>query len=105
MQIQVNTDHNTDGRDRVAEHVRTFVEAAVSHHSAQITRVEVHLADENGAKAGADDKRCTMEVRVQKRPPLAVTHRASSLNEAIGGAAGKLKRSLDHELARLHEHR
>jgi ribosome-associated translation inhibitor RaiA len=105
MQIQVNTDHSTDGRERVAEYVRTVVEAAVNHHSTQITRIEVHLADENGAKAGNDDKRCTMEARVQKRPPIAVTHRANTLNEAIGGAAGKLKRSIEHELARQHEHR
>ncbi len=105
MQIRVNTDHDTDGGERVAEHVRSVVEAAVSHFSARITRVEVHLADENGAKAGQDDKRCVIEVRVAKRQPLAVSHRARTLDEAIAGAASKLKRSLDHELTRLQEHR
>ena len=103
VQIQVNTDHNTDGREQVTDYVRGVVEHAVSHFSSQITRVEVHLGDENGAKAGADDKRCMMEARVEKRHPIAVTHRAATTNEAIAGAAGKLKRALTHELERLHE--
>jgi ribosome-associated translation inhibitor RaiA len=105
MQIQVHTDHNTDGREKVADYVRGVVEGAVGHFSTHITRVEVHLGDENGAKAGSDDKRCMMEARVEKRHPIAVTHHAATLDAAIDGAAGKLKRSLAHELERLHEQR
>ena len=61
MQIQVNTDHNTDGREKVTDYVCGVVGHAVGHFSSHITRVEVHLGDENGAKAGVDDKRCMME--------------------------------------------
>jgi len=103
MQIQVNTDHNTDGGEKVRDYVRGVVEHAAAHFSGHITRVEVHLGDENGAKAGADDKRCMMEARVENRHPIAVTHRAATTNEAIAGAAGKLKRALSHQLERLHE--
>jgi len=103
MQIQVNTDHNTDGGEKVRDYVRGVVEHAAAHFSGHITRVEVHLGDENGAKAGADDKRCMMEARVENRHPIAVTHRAATTNEAIAGAAGKLKRALSHQLQRLHE--
>lgn len=63
MEIEVNTDHNTDGRETVANYVREVVAAAVSHFSDHITRVEVHLGDENGAKSGKEDKRCMMEAR------------------------------------------
>jgi ribosome-associated translation inhibitor RaiA len=114
MQIQVHTDHNTDGREKVIDYVRGVVEDAVSHFSDHITRVEVHLGDENGTKAGSDDKRwsapalaprCMMEARVEKRHPIAVTHHAATMGEAIDGAAGKLKRLLAHELERLHEQR
>ena len=52
MQIQVNTDHNIDGRQRVSEYVRGVVEHAVSHFERQVTRVEVHLSDDNGSKSG-----------------------------------------------------
>lgn len=105
MQIQVHTDHNTDGREKIVDYVRQTVEDAVSHFSSHITRVEVHLGDENGLKGGSDDKRCMMEARVEKRHPIAVTHHAATMGEAIDGAAGKLKRSLAHDLERLHEQR
>jgi ribosome-associated translation inhibitor RaiA len=105
MQIQVNTDHNTDGRERVADYVRNVVASAMSHFGSHITRIEVHLGDENGAKGGQDDKRCMMEARVEKRDPIAVTHHAATLDQAIAGAAGKLRRSLQHDLERLHERR
>ena len=105
MEIQVNTDHNTDGREKVADYVRGVVVEAVGHFSSQVTRVEVHLSDENGAKPGQDDKRCMMEARVAQRQPIAVTHHGASVDEAINGAAGKLKRSLEHDLQKQHEHR
>ena len=103
MQIQVSTDHNMNGSENVNDHVRGVVEHAASHFSSHITRVEVHLADENGAKTGVDDKRCMMEARVENRRPIAVTHHAATTNEAISGCAAKLKRALSHEFERLRE--
>jgi len=105
MQIQVNTDHNIDGRQRVSEYVRGVVEHAVSHFERQVTRVEVHLSDDNGAKSGPDDKRCVMEARLGSIEPVVVTHRGANLDEAIHGAAAKLKRSLANDIARAQAHR
>ena len=94
MQIQVNTDHNIDGRQRVGDYVRGVVEHAVSHFERQVTRVEVHLSDDNGAKSGPDDKRCVMEARVSSLAPITVTHRGANIDEAIHGAASKLKQRI-----------
>jgi len=105
MHIQVNTDHHIDGRERVVDYVRGVVEHAVSHFERQLTRVEVHLSDDNGAKSGSDDKRCVMEARLGAIEPLVVTHRGANLDEAIHGAASKLKRCLANEVARTHSHR
>jgi ribosome-associated translation inhibitor RaiA len=105
MQIQVHTDHNTDGREKVVDYVRWLLEDALSHFSSHITRIDVHLGDENGAKGGSDDKRCMMEARLHSRHPIAVTQHAATMDEAIDGAARKLKRALAHEVERLHEHR
>ena len=71
----------------------------------QITRVEVHLSDENGLKTGDDDVRCMIEARVEGRPPTAVTHRAGSVDEAVNGAAGKLTRLLGSTVDRLRDQR
>jgi hypothetical protein len=69
--------------------------------SDRITRVEVHLSDENGQNRGGRDQRCMMEARVQGRQPLAVTDQAESLEQAVAGAAGKLARLIESTLGRV----
>ncbi|MDP2270439.1 MAG: HPF/RaiA family ribosome-associated protein [Archangium sp.] len=103
MQIQINTDINIEGREALASQVKGVVESALSRFSDSITRIEVHLSDQNGAKPGQDDKRCMMEARLKGRQPSAVTHHAASLDEAVDGAAEKLKRSLESTLERVHD--
>lgn len=104
MKIQVNTDHNIHGHEAFIEQVEATVEATLGHLSEHITRVEVHLTDENAKKGGGADKRCMMEARLEKHQPVAVTEEAASLDEAVDGAAHKLKRLLDHTLGRLDAH-
>ncbi len=105
MEIYLNTDKHIDGREGLANHVRGVVEASLSHVSERITRVEVHLSDENGDKSGPDDKRCMMEARLEGRHPTAVTCHAPTVDQAIDGAVEKLLHSLTHTLGRLAETR
>ena len=63
----------------------------------------VHLGDENGSKNGSNDKRCMMEARLDGRPPIAVTHQAPTLDQAMNAAAEKLERSIDSMLGRLND--
>jgi ribosome-associated translation inhibitor RaiA len=100
MQIQVNTDHNIAGHEALAAHVNGIVEAALSRFSNQITRVEVHLSDENADKSGQRDKRCMMEARIEHRGPIAVTEHAATVDLAARGAADKLSRLLESTLHR-----
>lgn len=103
MHIQVNTDSNIEGHEEFAIRVKRVVESVLSRVSDRITRVEVHLSDQNGDKSGQDEKRCMMEARLQGRQPTAVTHRAASVDDAVDGAANKLKRSLENTLERLND--
>jgi len=105
MQIQVNTDDNVEGREALVLRVEAEVSDTLGRFSDQITRVEVHLSDENSDKSGTNDKRCLMEARLAGRQPVAVTHTAGSLDEAFSGAAEKLKRSLESALGRLKDHK
>jgi len=105
MQIQVNTDKNIEGREALVAEVEKTVTRSLSHCSAHVTRVEVHLSDENGDKSGQLDKRCMMEARLEGRQPTAVTCEAATLAQAVAGAADKLKSSLESTLERLHERR
>lgn len=51
MQIQVNTDDNIEGHDTLTAQVEAEILDSLSRFAAQITRVEVHLSDENAANA------------------------------------------------------
>jgi len=103
MHIQVNSDNSIEGREELATRVEAVVEEALSRFSNQITRVEVHLSDENSHRSGQNDKRCMMEARLENRRPTAVTHRAATLDQAINGAADKLQRSIESTLGRLRD--
>ena len=104
MNIQINTDNHITGREELANEAKAAVEKALRRFAGQITRVEVHLGDENSHKGGEKDKRCAMEARVEGRQPVAVTHEADTITQAINGAAGKLERSLDSTLGKLRDH-
>jgi ribosome-associated translation inhibitor RaiA len=103
MQIQVSTDHTIDGSETFTRHVEAELRAALSGFDAQITRVEVHFSDENGAQAGGIDKRCLLEVRIAHRQPVALGHTGETLEKALHGAAQKMHRMLESTLGRLHD--
>lgn len=104
MLIQINSDHSIDVTERLTAHLESLVTGELERFTTQITRIEVHLSDINGNKGGDTDKRCLLEARVEGRPPTAVTNLAATVEDAVSGAATKMKRALDHELGKLREH-
>lgn len=105
MQVQVNTKHTIEGREALERWAQAELDQTLSRFSHEITRVEVHLSDENSGKAGDGDKRCLMEARLVSHPPVAVSHHAPGVDEAFRGAEDKLKRALESTLGRLKDHR
>jgi ribosome-associated translation inhibitor RaiA len=103
MLIQVNTDDNIEGREKLVRYVEVEVSRILSRFSDQITRAEVHLSDETGDKPGNADKRCLMEARLAGRPPVAVSHEGATLEDAWIGAAKKLLRLLESTLGRVND--
>ncbi len=103
MQVQINTDTNIEGNEQLALEVQATVEATLGRLAEQLTRVEVHLSDENSHKSRGDDKKCVMEGRPAGMQPVAVTHVAATVDQAVDGAAGKLKRLLDSTFGRLND--
>lgn len=104
MIIQVNTDNNIEGKERLNEYVKGVISDGLDRFSGHITRVEVHLSDENGQKEGTDDKRCLLEVRVEGLKPVAVSNMANNLHQAVDGAVNKMKNALDTALGKIKEH-
>lgn len=105
MKIQINTDNHIDGSAALSAHISATVEQALQRFSEQLTRVEVHLSDENGDKNGQHDQLCMLEARIKGRQPVAVTEFAATQEQAVHGAAQKMVHLLDSTLGRLNAHR
>ena len=103
MQIQINTDHNIAGHEILTTQISGVVENALSRLSDHITRVEVHLTDESSHKSSPNDKRCVMEARLERHQPIAVTHHATTVDQAVDGAADKLARLIEHTIRWQHD--
>lgn len=105
MQIQINTSNGIENKEALERWADSQIRQNLSRFVDAVTRVEIHLSDENHDAKGGADKRCVMEARLVHHQPLAVTQHAASLDEAFRGATEKLKRSLDNAVGRLYDHR
>jgi hypothetical protein len=102
MQIQINSDNiinlGEDGSTAISETVSN----RLARFADRLTRVEVHFSDINGREnTVGDDKRCLIEARPASRDPVAVTHEAASLDQALGGALPKLIKALERDFGRI----
>jgi len=102
VKIQINTDKNIAGHEALAHSVETILEQVLARFSDQITRIEVHLSDNNSAaKSGMADKRCLLEARLAGRQPASVSEQAQTVDQAVRGAAQKMVSSLESEMGKL----
>lgn len=101
MTIQFNTDNNVSMSEELRNPLIRLISEELTRFSDQITRIEVHLSDENSDKQGLNDKRCMMEARIAGMKPIAVTNHANTHEQAIEGAIDKLRTSLDTILGRM----
>ncbi len=104
MTIQINTDNNLDVHETYQAQLKDVFSEELSRFDEHITRLEVHLSDENGNKESEDDKKCLIEARLKGRQPIAVTDVANTYDQAVNGAIDKLKTSLGTILGRLRNH-
>ncbi|SHJ49636.1 Sigma 54 modulation protein / S30EA ribosomal protein [Reichenbachiella agariperforans] len=104
MKIQFNTDKTINGDERNENHFTSIIAEALKRFQSHITRIEVHLSDENGKKEGLHDMQCKLEARIEGRQPIAVTCQANTIELAVNGAIDKLKSSLETILGRLQNH-
>ncbi|MEX2233246.1 MAG: HPF/RaiA family ribosome-associated protein [Cyclobacteriaceae bacterium] len=104
MHIQINTDNNIEGSARLSAYLTETLQDELARFEDLITRVEVHLSDENAHKEGGDDKRCLLEARLKGLKPVVVSHNAESIDIAVSGAIDKLVKSLESTIGKLRKH-
>ncbi|HEY3786440.1 MAG TPA: HPF/RaiA family ribosome-associated protein [Steroidobacteraceae bacterium] len=98
MHILINSDDQICCDAELMRRIEGVVEGSLERFAGRITRVEVALSDLNSSQVGDHDKCCVMEARLNGLKPVAVSHEAQTLAEAIHGAADQLRRSLDDYL-------
>tara|TARA_R110002033_G_scaffold136532_1_gene176013 strand:- start:1523 stop:1837 length:315 start_codon:yes stop_codon:yes gene_type:complete len=104
MTIQFNTDKTISGSEKNQNYFTAMIAEALTNYEDYITRVEVHLADENGNKEGVHDVRCLLEARIEGKQPIAVSCQDNTVELAVSGAIDKLSASLDNIFGRLQNH-
>ncbi|TDD97519.1 HPF/RaiA family ribosome-associated protein [Flavobacterium cellulosilyticum] len=101
MKIQFNTDKTISGEERNQEFFTSQITEELSRYQSHITRIEVHLSDENGKKEGMNDILCLLEARLEGRKPIAVSNQSDRIELALSGALDKLKTTLESILGRI----
>lgn len=104
MKIQFNTDKTINGDEKNEHYFSELLANKLERYQSHITRIEVHVTDQNGNKEGAHDILCLLEARLEGRQPMAVSYQADSTEQAVNGAIDKLKAALDTILGRLQNH-
>jgi ribosomal subunit interface protein len=96
MKIQVNTDNHIDGAEDLINYIETLFADKLKRFDAHLTRLEIHLSDENAGKGGANDKKCSVEARMDGHEPIFASAQSDVMHISINEALQKIKRGIEH---------
>ncbi|TKC06475.1 HPF/RaiA family ribosome-associated protein [Pedobacter polaris] len=103
MIIQLNADKNLTIHEayetQISEQLTKDLERYIDH----ISRLEVHLSDENGNKSGINDKKCLLEARIEGRQPVVTSDLGNTYDMALKSATIKLKHALSTVISKMQE--
>ncbi|MEL7483739.1 MAG: HPF/RaiA family ribosome-associated protein [Planctomycetota bacterium] len=100
MLIEINY-RDGQSSQSLDEKIKQSLESTLGHLADKLTRVEVHLGDENAHKSGPADKRCLIEARPKGLDPIAVETHGEDLYDTFEEGARKLKRALGKRFDKL----
>ncbi|PKP47052.1 MAG: hypothetical protein CVT94_12620 [Bacteroidetes bacterium HGW-Bacteroidetes-11] len=101
MKIQLNTDKNIQGAEALETFVTEKISKSLKHFADKITRIEVHISDQNSQKAGTDDIQCKIEARLEGLQPILVAGKSNTTEKALNEAIAKIKAALDTVMGKL----
>ncbi|HTU10502.1 MAG TPA: HPF/RaiA family ribosome-associated protein [Allosphingosinicella sp.] len=104
MFVQISTDNRLVSDAEANARLEEKVRSKLKRFEARLSDVEVHITDANGSKGGDGDKKVSLEARVNGHPPVAVHADADRVETAVGLAAEKAVRALEHALGKEKAH-
>ena len=103
MDILLNTDKNIDGTETLKSFVSEKIGSSLKHYDDKITRIEVHLSDQNADKTGVDDIQCKIEARIEGKQPVVVVNKSDTKEKALDAALDKMKATLSSIIGKMQE--
>ncbi|MEX0606795.1 MAG: ribosome-associated translation inhibitor RaiA [Halofilum sp. (in: g-proteobacteria)] len=104
MEIEINAADDTERSDALDEHIRSKLGRVERVFGDRLTRMEVFLKDVNAGKGGVDQS-CTIEAHAAGLEAVAVEATDTDMYKAVGDAAGKLEKAIEHRIGRKSEAR
>jgi ribosome-associated translation inhibitor RaiA len=101
MKVQFNTDKNIQGTEMLEAFVADKISSSLKHFADKITRIEVHLSDQNADKVGKDDIQCKIEARIAKLKPIIATSNSDTKEKALDMAIDKMKAALNTIIGKM----
>lgn len=104
MFVQISTDNRLVSDAEANARLEEKVRAKLKRFESRLSDVEVHIVDTNGSKGGDGDKRVSLEARINGHAPVAVHADADRVDTAVGLAAEKAVRALEHAIGKEKAH-
>jgi len=104
MFVQISTDNRLVSDAEANARLEEKVRSKLKRFEGRLSDVEVHVTDANGAKGGDGDKKVTLEARMNGHTPVAVHADADRVETAVGLAADKAVRALEHAIGKEKAH-
>ncbi|MBP1665702.1 MAG: HPF/RaiA family ribosome-associated protein [Bacteroidetes bacterium] len=101
MKIQINSDKNIQITEKFEKYFSEKINHALKRFDDNITRIEIHLSDQNAQKTSSDDVQCKIEARIRDLKPVIVTGKSNTKEKALDEAIKKMKASLDKVTGKL----
>jgi ribosome-associated translation inhibitor RaiA len=103
MIIQLNTDKNLTIHSEYEAQITSKLNHDLERYTDHISRIEVHMSDENGSKGGINDKKCLLEARFEGKAPIVTSDLGDTYDLALKGATEKLRNALKTVVSKLQE--
>ena len=101
MNIQLNTDKNIQGTEKLEKFVSEKINRSLKRFAGKITQKEVHLSDQNAQKSSPDDVQCKIESRIAGLQPIIVKGKGNTKEKAFNDAIVKMKGALNTAMGKL----
>ncbi|MFT5641069.1 MAG: hypothetical protein ACI9DJ_002989 [Algoriphagus sp.] len=96
MKTQINTHKSADRDQRQQAYFSTIIAEALKKFQSHITRIEVHLSDQNGIKEGLNNILCLLEARLEGMQPMAVSCQVDTIDKSENSLETTLGRRQNH---------